>query len=144
MKNLYILFICLTLCVANSSFFAFLNNLYFHLNLGAEFPGMSSTDMAFLAILLAPLLETFLIQLLPYIFFKKICKLKNDLVAVFMMSVLFAFLHWYNWLYIIAAFFGGLILNSFYVYIYKKDDFLIAFWLTVLLHTLYNIYATFV
>lgn len=144
MKNLYTLIICLAFCIANGHFFAFLNETYFHLKLEAEFPGVSSTHIAILAILFAPLMETILIQAVPYLFLKKVCKLNHDIIAVLTMSVLFALIHHYNWLYVVATFFGGLILNSFYIFIYKNNDFLVAFWLTVLLHTLYNVYATFV
>jgi len=140
---IYTFAVFLLLAISNGYFFSFLSDRFFHLNLNAEFPGIEKEQVAILAILAAPLIETLIFQFFLYAFLTKTCKIKSAVLCVLIMSLIFSQVHWYNWLYVVAIFFGGIILNSFYIIIYKRNNFIVAFCLTVLFHTLYNLYATF-
>jgi hypothetical protein len=52
----------------------------------------------------------------------------------------FSQVHWYNWLYVIMTFFGGLILNSFYVKINNNSP-KYSYAFTALFHALFNLYG---
>jgi len=88
----------------------------------------------FMAVFIGPFIETFLINSLPYRFFKFF--VNKISIVIILCSSLFAILHYYSFLYVLMTFFGGILLNLFYaICINKKQP---SYILTVLLHSLYN------
>ena len=138
MKNFYLFLSFLLLAIANGYLFNYLNDHFFHIVTSPP-AGLSANQVAFLAVSVAPFFETLFCQFLLHRVLTKVFNLNNDTVCVLIMSLVFSQLHWYNWLYVIMTFFGGLILNSFYVIALKRTRY--YFVLTVLLHALYNLYG---
>ncbi|MES2417619.1 MAG: CPBP family glutamic-type intramembrane protease [Bacteroidota bacterium] len=93
-------------------------------------------------ILFAPLLETLLFQVATYAFFKRLIKdlklpeCQIELLFLFFSSLLFAFFHQYNWLYMIYAFLGALSLNGSYLYFLREKFY--PYLGVALIHLLYN------
>lgn len=88
-------------------------------------------------IILAPILETFLGQSLPYYLLKKINYMKERSYLILIASaLLFGLLHFYSLFYIIYAFFLGLILSYGYMVRIKNDK--NAFLLIAICHSILN------
>jgi membrane protease YdiL (CAAX protease family) len=138
MKNFYSFILFLFLAIVNGYIFQFLNNDIFHLKNKTP-DDFSQIERIIIIIIIAPILETLIFQHILYLILKKI-KIKNDTVCIIIMSLIFSQVHWYNWLYVIMAFFGGLILNSFYATINKRTP-KYSYILTVLFHALFNLYG---
>jgi len=138
MKNFYTFILFFILAVVNGYFFNFINDYYFHIE--TKLPtGISQKEMAFLAVFVAPFLETLIFQYLLHAGLTKVLNVKSNLVCVLLMSFVFSQIHWYNWLYVIMTFFSGIILNSFYITFLNRTRY--YFMLTVLFHALYNLYG---
>ena len=93
----------------------------------------------FLAVVIAPIFETILLNLLPIVVLEKLTK--NKYIIVFLASLLFAVLHWYSIYYVIFTFFGGILLNSFFLIIQCKSNTNQAVIFTILYHSLYNLFG---
>ncbi|WP_353955292.1 CPBP family intramembrane glutamic endopeptidase [uncultured Chryseobacterium sp.] len=141
MKKLIIFFIIsFILAVLNGYFFNYINDAYLHFNVNYnKHQNISKNELNFIAICIAPILETLIFQHILYLILKKI-KIQNDVICIVVMSVVFSSMHHYNWLYIVMTFFGGLILNNLYVYYYKHNN-KYSFILTVFFHSLFNLYG---
>lgn len=94
-------------------------------------------DWWFGIVIIAPILETYLNQKLPFILMQKwsFTKRKYGLYIV-VSAIAFALLHCYSLQYIIAVFPVGLVLA--YVYLFYSKNPKIAFWSTTLIHALKN------
>jgi len=89
------------------------------------------------AIVLAPFVETIIAN---YMFIKILTKFtKNTILIITISSIIFALFHCYNIIYMIYAFFSGLILNYFFLRIKQKQNNYSAIIMTTLLHFLYNL-----
>ena len=89
-------------------------------------------------IFFAPLIETLIfqtaqIELFLYLFKKK-------WISMLLSASVFASIHYYDILYIVMTFVGGIILSLFYIYAKKLSTFT-AFFLTFLLHLTHNLYG---
>jgi Type II CAAX prenyl endopeptidase Rce1-like len=94
-------------------------------------------DSIFGAVILAPLVETFINQYLVFKIFQRAKSLKNRYLWYMCVSaVFFGSLHFYSLGYIIFAIGVGLVL-AYIFYLYRRDVSK-AFWTTVLIHVLYN------
>ncbi|CAI8728219.1 lysostaphin resistance A-like protein [Chryseobacterium sp. IT-36CA2] len=142
MKKTVIFFlISFALALLNGYFFNYINDTFFHLEINQnKNPNISENELNFIAIFAAPFLETFIFQYIPYLILNKWIGIKNKAFCILIMSIIFSSMHYYNWLYIVMTFFGGLILNNLYVY-YRKHSFKYSFILTVLFHSLFNLYG---
>ncbi|TZF99976.1 CPBP family intramembrane metalloprotease (plasmid) [Chryseobacterium panacisoli] len=142
MKKTVIFFIIsFALALLNGYFFNYINDVYFHFDVNQnKHTNISKDELNFIAIFIAPFLETFLFQYLPYLILSKWIKLNNKAFCIIIMSIIFASMHYYNWLYIVMTFFGGIILNNLYIY-YNKYVHTYSFILTVLFHALFNLYG---
>lgn len=91
----------------------------------------------FIVILLAPILETYLNQMLPFLLMQKwnLTKRKYGLYVVLSASI-FAAMHSYSIQYVIAIFPVGLVLS--YVYVFYSKNPRVAFWSTTMIHALKN------
>lgn len=142
MKRLIIFFlISFVSAVLNGYFFNYINDTYFHFDVNYnKSQNISKNELNFIAIFIAPFLETFLFQYLPYLILSKWIRLSNKVFCIIIMSAIFASMHYYHWLYIVMTFFGGIILNNLYIY-YNKHAHSYSFILTVLFHSLFNLYG---
>ena len=86
----------------------------------------------------APILETFIYQFLPYMFLKKILKLKAFYI-ILLSATIFAGVHFYNYIYIIYAFFAGCILMFAYIVFTKRKFY--PFLTLVIIHFTVNLIA---
>lgn len=141
MKKLIIFFIIsFILAVLNGYFFNYINDTYLHFNVNYnKHQNISKNELNFIAICIAPILETLIFQHILYLILKKI-KIQNNVMCIIIMSIVFSSMHYYNWLYIVMTFFGGLILNNLYVYYYKYNN-KYSYILTVFFHALFNLYG---
>lgn len=139
-KILKLLSISFVLSILNGYIFLLLNNYFFHLK-NKKLQSLSSGDLHFLTLLLAPVIETIIYQYFLYLILNNILKLKNEILIIIIMAAAFGLSHTYHWLYMCTTFIGGLILNNFYIQIIKMKNMRYAVLLTMLLHFLYNLYG---
>ncbi|MGR3856104.1 CPBP family intramembrane glutamic endopeptidase [Chryseobacterium indologenes] len=142
MKKLMIFFlISFVLAVLNGYFFNYINDTYLHFDVNyTKSQNISKNELNFIAVFVAPFIETFIFQYLPYLILSKWIRLNNKAFCIIIMSIIFASMHYYNWLYITMTFFGGIILNNLYIYYHKQIPHY-SFILTVLFHMLFNLYG---
>ncbi|MFS4474564.1 lysostaphin resistance A-like protein [Chryseobacterium sp. T20] len=140
-KSIFFFIISFVLALLNGYFFNYINDTYFHFDVNQNRDNnISKEELNFIAIFIAPFLETFLFQYLPYLVLSKWMKIKSRMLCIVMMSIIFASMHYYNGLYIVMTFFGGIILNNLYIY-YTMHTHSYSFVLTVLFHGLFNLYG---
>ncbi|PWN70583.1 CPBP family intramembrane metalloprotease [Chryseobacterium phosphatilyticum] len=140
MKKLIIFFIIsFALAVLNGYFFYYINNSYVHFDVNQN-QNISKHELSFIAIFIAPFIETLVFQYLPYMLLTKVMMIKNKSLCILIMSLIFASMHYYNWLYIIMTFFGGIILNNLYIHYFRHTP-KYSFILTVFFHALFNLYG---
>lgn len=138
-KIIQFFFLLLLFKITNGYIFSYINNRFFNLE-NAIFEKFSENEILFIAVVFAPIFETLIFQFFLYRLLNQI-GIKNTLIIIILMSVAFSQAHWYHWLYVVATFISGLILNYFYLYIHKKKNELIAVLLTIALHSSYNLYG---
>jgi membrane protease YdiL (CAAX protease family) len=91
-------------------------------------------------LIIAPIIETLTLNLLPIKIFKKI--IKSNLITIILTSSIFAFMHYYSFLSILKSFVSGIIYNGFFLVVETKYQVLIkAILLTILLHSFYNLFG---
>lgn len=139
-KILQLLFIYFILSVINGYIFFFLNSHFFHLK-NNKVQGLSQIELNFLALIIAPIFETLFFQFLLYTIFKTVLKIKNEVIIIILMSLVFSSAHHYHWLYMCTTFVGGILLNIFYTSVLKIKDEKYAILFTMLFHFLYNLYG---
>lgn len=134
----FIFFLFLT--ILNGYFFNWLNNNFFDFTNTTEngLKDFSNNEKFVLIVLIGPLVETAIFQYLPIKILEKL-GIKNNLIKIIASSFLFALLHFYNPIYIVMTFISGLLLNKFYLESRTKSNF--YFFLTALLHSMYNLYG---
>lgn len=140
-KSISFFIISFALALLNGYFFNYINDIYFHFDINQnKYNNISKDELNFIAIFIAPFLETFLFQYLPYLVLSQWMKIQNRVLCIIMMSIIFASMHYYNGLYIVMTFFGGIILNNLYIY-YNRHAHAYSFMLTVFFHGLFNVYG---
>ncbi len=93
-------------------------------------------------VIIAPIFETFLFQMLVYNIFSKFFSLKlkqNQYILIFVGALLFGVGHWYSLLYMLSTFLGGAILM--YAYMLKAENKKESFILVAIIHSLHNLYT---
>jgi hypothetical protein len=88
--------------------------------------------------IIAPLLETYLFQQLPYTFLKKWNA--SNTIIILISSVLFGLSHFYSLSYIIFAFFAGIVLIK--SFINWEGTLNSKFMITVAIHGVANLFIT--
>lgn len=138
-SNILKFLICLLLSITNGYIFNYLNSTYFHYTSNenglSEFPNAMKVVMI---VIIAPVIETFIFNLLPNQILKKI-GLKNTFFLVLIPSIIFSLFHLYHPIYGVMALIGGIIINWYFLHSHSKIK--IAFWLVTLLHSSYNLYG---
>lgn len=140
-KVIQLFFLVLLFKIINGYVFTYINYRFFKLE-NEIFEKLSEKEMFFLAVVLAPIIETLIFQLFLYRLLVK-TRINNTSIIIILMSFAFSQAHWYHWLYVVASFINGLFLNYFYVWIIKNKNELIAVLLTIALHTSYNLFGFF-
>jgi hypothetical protein len=96
-----------------------------------------NTTSWILVIILAPILETFFNQYLPFKLFQNFTWTRNKYgLYIFSSAIVFGFMHTYSLQYMIFAFSVGLVLGYTYFFYSKAPN--KAFWSTTLIHALRN------
>jgi uncharacterized protein len=138
-KIVSVFVLCLSASILNGYVFNYINDHYIH------YPGtdnglgkFSTIRKFFIAVLVGPLIETALLNLLPNSIFTKL-KITNEYILIIIPSVLFGLCHCYHPLYVAMTFIAGLLYNWYYVYSKKNGWY--AYWLVALLHAAYNLYG---
>ena len=129
----------LILAILNGYFFNFINDTFFHFT-NPEFDKLSEKEAFFLTVIIAPIIETLILQVLIYKILRHV-GIKNGYICIGIMSVIFSQMHWYYWLYVVMTFVSGLIINSFYIKLIKLKNTTWAFLFTMSLHLSYNLYG---
>lgn len=138
-KIIRLFFLIFLFKLINGYVFTYINYRYFKLE-NAIFEELSEKEMFFLAVVLAPIIETLIFQLFLYRLINK-TRINNTSIIIILMSFAFSQAHWYHWLYVVAAFINGIFLNYFYLYTYKNKNEFIAVLLTIVLHSTYNLFG---
>lgn len=90
---------------------------------------------------LAPLLETFIYQYgliaIVLLLYRKLFNRESIIAGVILPALIFASCHGYNYLYMFAALFIGLSLNSFYIIVKSRNH--NAFIYTTIVHAMCNL-----
>lgn len=142
MKYFYSFSIFLILIIINGYIFNFINDTFFQIQDSNEaFSQYSGKEVFFISIIFAPIVETIIFQYLAFYFLNNILKIKNNVIIIFIMSLLFGIAHHYNWIYVVMTFFSGAILNYCFVFFNKEKGLRFSFFITILLHSLYNLYG---
>lgn len=111
---------------------------YFSLNYENNYSlNVSIIQKFFILILFGPALETIIFQYLPMQFTRKF--FFNDYVPVIVSAFIFSIVHYYNFVYVLMTFIGGLILGS--VYILSENYKKIPVIYTFIFHSLYNLFG---
>ena len=131
--------ISLLLYILTGHLFIYIGNVFFPDQKATAFDADDSAYFVFvMACIVAPLLETFLFQVLPNVVLTK-AGIENFYILLCVPAALFGLAHSYDTLSIMHTCFGGLILNNLYL-VYKRD-FRQPFLYVALLHSLYNLYG---
>ena len=85
-------------------------------------------------LIIAPIIETLTLNLLPIKIFKKI--IKSNLITIILTSSIFAFMHYYSFLSILKSFVSGIIYNGFFLVVETKYQVLIK----AILLTIFSIF----
>jgi len=104
-------------------------------NNGLSIENNSFKEFVILSIFI-PTFETICFITIPTFLLKFV--IKKKIIIVLIISSLFAFFHDYSLIYIIYAFFAGIIMSVFYILLFEKYNFFVAFLLSILLHSAHN------
>lgn len=99
--------------------------------------GVSKIELLAVACVIAPLLETWLVQMIPIEMMKRYVRVE---VAVVLSALLFGLMHTYSTFYIINMFFVGLVFSTAYVW-WAKRSLIHPFWIVCGIHFLKNLLA---
>ena len=98
---------------------------------------LGAVQAFFLVIIFGPILETFLFQLIPLKLLPLISKKITQPYLIFISATLFSLWHCYNATYMIATFFGGLVLAYFFLLSTKRKEY--GFINITIIHLLSNL-----
>lgn len=132
-------FICLALSITNGYLFNYINDKFYQYSSnGNGLNDFSKTAKFLIVVLFAPIIETFISQFCPIELMKNF-KITNRAILIIIPSFLFSLMHQYHPIYMGMTFFSGLILCYYYLEIQKTTKY--SYFLTALLHSLYNLYG---
>ena len=137
--SLKILFKHLVVAILTAYFFNWLNQNFFNFKNSSQngLKDLTENSKNIMILIVGPFFETLIFQL-PLLYFKKT---KAHWSFFIFMSLLFASTHLYNPIYFIFALFLGLNFNLFFLKTKRGENINEAFFLTFLLHFLFNLYG---
>ena len=129
----------LVIAILTAYFFNWLNKSFFNFKNSPQndLKALTESTKNIIILIVGPFFETLIYQL-PLLYFRKT---KTHWAILIFMCLLFALTHLYNPIYFIFAFFLGLNFNLFFVKIKKGENINEAFFLTFLLHFIFNLYG---
>jgi membrane protease YdiL (CAAX protease family) len=130
-------FFYLSISIINGYFFNYIHTFYNVNNNQENINSLPHFDKFFILIIFAPILETTFFQYIPIEFSLKYTQ--KEWIAILISSLCFCSIHIYSFIYVLMAFFGGVILAKYYLYVRNKNKMPILF--TIFFHALYNIYG---
>lgn len=133
-----IVYCALIICILNIIFSALYSKLLLVLKLNYHpnpDPPSSIYELFFLAVIFAPLVETFFFQFGPIYLLRKY----NPIIIITISSLLFGLSHWYNFLNFIYGFAIGLLFAISYVLVDKRK--INPFITVCLAHMFYNLFV---
>ncbi len=138
--NSYFLFVTLlSIAIINGYFFNYVNNTYFHYKSNENgLAGLNETIKFLAIVFISPIIETFVVQYLPHIILRKL-GVEKRILLILIPSIIFGIFHFYFWLYALAAFVGGIIINLIYLNFQSKTKYYL--FIVILFHLLYNLYG---
>jgi membrane protease YdiL (CAAX protease family) len=96
-------------------------------------PDLGTNTQRFITLVfLAPLVETYLFQ---YLFFEHLSRYLKNSVIIFLSALVFGLGHSYNSVYMLYAFFSGLLYSAGYYYRLNSHPYVIVF----LIHCIYSL-----
>lgn len=133
--------ICLVLMILNGKLFEIIQNHLLNEEFSNPIDSQPVFDQILFGVIVGPAIETVIFQYgLNKILLRLNCQ--NFYLLLIVPSIFFALAHLpYNYVYALATFFGGLILN--YFFLKSKTNSNSALIFTILIHSLYNLYAFF-
>lgn len=108
----------------------------------------SAVEEFCVVVLVTPILETLIFQSCSYNAFQFLTQklvIKSpvkDWLFIITSSLIFSAFHWYNWLYHVHAFLGGICLNYAYLYFNRANFY--PYLSVVLIHCIYNLLVFFI
>ena len=130
----------LTIIILNGYFFNYINDNFFHYENNEE-NGLTNLSLPIkyvIIVVIAPLIETFIFQMIPSIVLNML-KIESKYLLIIIPSLLFSLGHIYNPIYMCMTFIGGVFLNIYYYESKKYNHH--YFFLTALIHSFYNLYG---
>ncbi len=130
--------LCFILSICNGYLFDYISSNFFPGLEGNPIDKESLSEQLFVGCIIAPLIETLIFQ---YAVIRLLDKagVHNFYLLLIIPAILFGLSHYYNWLYVVAMFGGGAIMN--YLFLYCQANGYKAFWWVALLHCLYNLFG---
>ncbi len=134
-SNYYLLVFAFSILgLLESLLHSFLNDFF---QLGTSGPSFESkTELFWVVVVVAPLVETFIFQL--SIFYLMSLLTKNKMIALLVSALLFGLSHSYSLLYIFSGLMGGLLLGYAYIIFQVRKKY--PFWSVSVIHSLNNLY----
>lgn len=139
-KYFLIFSVCFVASVSNGYFFNYINDKYFHYYHSNEngFEGFSIAIKFLIIVIIAPIIETAIFNLLPNRVLYRL-GITNKFLLVVIPSIIFSLFHLYHLIYGLMALMGGIIMNWYFISFDKKLK--LSFWSVTLLHSSYNLYG---
>lgn len=140
MKNLIFTIQTLIAMIINGYFFNYINFLFFNFDGSKQLENIPKGEEFFVVVIFAPILETIFLQ---YSLYKLLLlsRVKHYSFYLITMAFIFSLLHTYNWLYVLMTFFGGLLLNNYYLKMIDFNNQFKAIVYTIVLHAIFNAYG---
>ena len=144
-RNVFFVLSMAVLAILFSILFSYLLSL-FGLQLLNPIDSHSFTDKIIVAVVLAPLFESWIFQYLPFFYLQKLYKEETGIFKWFYIvisTLLFSIQHYYSIWYIIAMIVPGILLAYSFLHFYALyKNLIVPFWFIVIIHALVNLIAT--
>lgn len=107
---------------------------------GIDTDSLGTVELIFVAIVFAPIIETFFSQYLPILSFQKLLKKHANLIGIIVSVILFALMHIsYSIAYALIVIPAGIFLALTFVIFQKRKE--SSFWMTTFVHAFINLIA---
>lgn len=138
--NILFFIFYLFLTILNGYIFNWINDTYFNYTNKSEngLKDFTKIEKFSIIVIFAPVIETLIFQYIPNKILEKL-KIKKKALNIVIPSLLFSLVHYYSPIYIVMTFISGVLLNKFYIECKTKTNIYIL--LTILLHSMYNLYG---
>lgn len=107
---------------------------------GIDFNSYSDIGLFFMVVVVAPLVETLIFQVIPIELIQKILKKRANILAVFVSALFFSYAHigYSFWYFILIIPLGFLLAESYMIFQKKEQS---SYWIVTAIHALRNLIA---